>query len=376
MNKLKKHLAAWTTLAVLLTLTYSTNAVPVVTEGYSPRPANDGRTVLLHGNFTENGANKSIIVIPSDQNGNSKTTDVGANEHSSVGGWDTIEMDCFNPARGYYKTTLRLKADVNYQFKIEQKNSGGIKDVWYGLDGYMSRYATDAFNGGSDANINLILKHDDDVTFFFIDGDRGSFEEWQPAPPPQESNQPGTKFHLVTVSIKLRNNLSGLGGGNNIFDNNAGGTWRQREVFAPLWYSLTSLFESGEIAENGKGVSAAAELFLFRRTDVGDKGIYGKWQLDNDIENPAKDKNSDYWKNAGDFFSKEENAPNVNITDPNGDNINLPLAYAEDEKQPRHEEKSNNIVFEGGAKIETAGVHRSEERRVGKECRSRWSPYH
>ena len=22
------------------------------------------------------------------------------------------------------------------------------------------------------------------------------------------------------------------------------------------------------------------------------------------------------------------------------------------------------------------GVHRSEERRVGKECRSRWSPYH
>src|SRR5258707_6405393 len=24
----------------------------------------------------------------------------------------------------------------------------------------------------------------------------------------------------------------------------------------------------------------------------------------------------------------------------------------------------------------TAGPHRSEERRVGKECRSRWSPYH
>src|SRR5260370_6286200 len=26
--------------------------------------------------------------------------------------------------------------------------------------------------------------------------------------------------------------------------------------------------------------------------------------------------------------------------------------------------------------IETANVVRSEERRVGKECRSRWSPYH
>ena len=26
--------------------------------------------------------------------------------------------------------------------------------------------------------------------------------------------------------------------------------------------------------------------------------------------------------------------------------------------------------------VEKLGVHRSEERRVGKECRSRWSPYH
>ena len=27
-------------------------------------------------------------------------------------------------------------------------------------------------------------------------------------------------------------------------------------------------------------------------------------------------------------------------------------------------------------KIAKSGLHRSEERRVGKECRSRWSPYH
>ena len=26
--------------------------------------------------------------------------------------------------------------------------------------------------------------------------------------------------------------------------------------------------------------------------------------------------------------------------------------------------------------LEEAGIPRSEERRVGKECRSRWSPYH
>ena len=28
------------------------------------------------------------------------------------------------------------------------------------------------------------------------------------------------------------------------------------------------------------------------------------------------------------------------------------------------------------AEAETVNIHRSEERRVGKECRSRWSPYH
>ena len=31
------------------------------------------------------------------------------------------------------------------------------------------------------------------------------------------------------------------------------------------------------------------------------------------------------------------------------------------------------LIFSGGLK---AAEERSEERRVGKECRSRWSPYH
>src|SRR3712207_4445765 len=30
----------------------------------------------------------------------------------------------------------------------------------------------------------------------------------------------------------------------------------------------------------------------------------------------------------------------------------------------------------GGLTLDTGGLPRSEERRVGKECRSRWSPYH
>ena len=34
----------------------------------------------------------------------------------------------------------------------------------------------------------------------------------------------------------------------------------------------------------------------------------------------------------------------------------------------------NNTITEMKTTLE--GINRSEERRVGKECRSRWSPYH
>ena len=34
------------------------------------------------------------------------------------------------------------------------------------------------------------------------------------------------------------------------------------------------------------------------------------------------------------------------------------------------------MVFQAHARVERYEVSRSEERRVGKECRSRWSPYH
>src|ERR1051326_2469384 len=33
-------------------------------------------------------------------------------------------------------------------------------------------------------------------------------------------------------------------------------------------------------------------------------------------------------------------------------------------------------LISGPAAVTITNVHRSEERRVGKECRSRWSPYH
>ena len=41
------------------------------------------------------------------------------------------------------------------------------------------------------------------------------------------------------------------------------------------------------------------------------------------------------------------------------------------------EKKEKIIVFgTGGSNLGARALNRSEERRVGKECRSRWSPYH
>ena len=49
------------------------------------------------------------------------------------------------------------------------------------------------------------------------------------------------------------------------------------------------------------------------------------------------------------------------------ENPEIPLNY-------KHPEVLNDFAIDRGKII--ASVLRSEERRVGKECRSRWSPYH
>src|SRR2546422_9730831 len=43
--------------------------------------------------------------------------------------------------------------------------------------------------------------------------------------------------------------------------------------------------------------------------------------------------------------------------------------------RPTHHRPTQEQQLDGEARI-AAGAERSEERRVGKECRSRWSPYH
>ena len=75
-------------------------------------------------------------------------------------------------------------------------------------------------------------------------------------------------------------------------------------------------------------------------------------------------------------------------TDPNIERL-LKVAKqkkAAEEKEARKQELMNSVVEEGevpvtvSPSISTPAVSgsttRSEERRVGKECRSRWSPYH
>ena len=52
----------------------------------------------------------------------------------------------------------------------------------------------------------------------------------------------------------------------------------------------------------------------------------------------------------------------------------LTLLLVEDEDSIR---ESMQEIFSGVfQKVISASLTRSEERRVGKECRSRWSPYH
>ena len=56
--------------------------------------------------------------------------------------------------------------------------------------------------------------------------------------------------------------------------------------------------------------------------------------------------------------------------------MKLPMTYEELRKQMLDEEGAK---YPGKALVNMElepGYNRSEERRVGKECRSRWSPYH
>ena len=54
----------------------------------------------------------------------------------------------------------------------------------------------------------------------------------------------------------------------------------------------------------------------------------------------------------------------------------IQIAQAINEKFDVHVASINTIRLQGKSKTQFTRKGRSEERRVGKECRSRWSPYH
>lgn len=185
---------------------------------YAPRTDEESRPAYLHGTFNQKtGAGIAVY------------DDSGKREVIALDGanWDGILMDCVSSSWGYFRITLYLPAG-EYEFKVEQKNSGGMGDYWYGLDGY--RYDSgkwpyvDIYNNywddnGNDYgnkefnNIHINLTESDDVTFYFVDGDRApDFDEYNPPPPWYTINN--AKLHYIAASPEKPANIyiNGIGG--------------------------------------------------------------------------------------------------------------------------------------------------------------------
>ena len=105
-----------------------------------------------------------------------------------------------------------------------------------------------------------------------------------------------------------------------------------------------------------------------------------KDKTDNKNTNNSIEKNNE-WNNAK-KNNADENKPDQNKPDKEKV-IKYPIFYAETKKE-RNNKKFKleevgfiNCPMDIMAKlIDEKTKSRSEERRVGKECRSRWSPYH
>src|SRR5688572_31842904 len=78
------------------------------------------------------------------------------------------------------------------------------------------------------------------------------------------------------------------------------------------------------------------------------------------------------------FFQAEDGIRDLTVT--GVQTCALPISGSYDlPTSPSNQEPGGNVRFQAYGRLPDAsgGDHlRSEERRVGKECRSRWSPYH
>src|SRR2546422_3600616 len=77
------------------------------------------------------------------------------------------------------------------------------------------------------------------------------------------------------------------------------------------------------------------------------------------------------------FFQAEDGIRDVAVT--GVQTCALPICRLRDRLESRLQECAEDVRINGHPTerlANTSNLSRSEERRVGKECRSRWSPYH
>ncbi|MDR0861355.1 MAG: hypothetical protein LBN30_01040, partial [Oscillospiraceae bacterium] len=355
---------------------------------YNPRGDKLERPAYLAGNFGTPGKPASIVVA--DENGDRKLIPfIGNSDWSQA----LIPMDCVSSTWGYFRVTLHLEAG-EYRFKVAQKNSDNIgkdKYYWYGLDGYRVDTAKapyeDIYNNDANGfnNVGIYMTKADDVTFYFVDGARNPFREWQPKPPyyaqdlENKGDYENAPWHMISAMPAHVGSVSGDGNGviwdhySDMWQWNKDGWWlvdtvenktlkdRVRECYAPFWFDITEVMQSGTITESGFTTAIQGELFLTRRTQVNEKGSDGKWQVDNGEypDGNAKDPSDDdsfYMTYTGLHYMDENNVPIASISHPRAaEDFDLQLYYDYD-AQPAHG-VSNNVVFKSPVTVNVAGVY-------------------
>ena len=115
---------------------------------------------------------------------------------------------------------------------------------------------------------------------------------------------------------------------------------------------------------------------LFKTSSQNGVTMYIDKSLNAVVDMDVEDWVTAIWFNSNvEMRDCDKKFPNVKklIIGPTVDKINI-----NNETFPgvKHIDSKNIYYISGKYLIYSSAYHRSEERRVGKECRSRWSPYH
>ena len=149
---------------------------------------------------------------------------------------------------------------------------------------------------------------------------------------------------------------------------------------------IVSYFQSGETGRDKFKLGVEIENFLIDKKNLKTVSYYGK----NGVEETMRS-----LMETGEYQGKEESGhllelhkKDYNFTTEPGGQLELSLAPRESIGEIEREyletmgklntiiSRKNQWIVNMAAGIRGRQLCRSEERRVGKECRSRWSPYH